>query len=249
MLAAKTIQRYLDQCNKVLKEKSYKSAKSLVIEIVSVFQTDIEGISYNIDAFFPGLEEKDIDYISDLKLLRARLQKEFDALESIDNEETKNAEKIIFISHSTKDKDYVGAIVNLLESIGLHEDEIICSSIPPYCIPLDNNVYNWLVNKFQNSTLHMLFVLSKPYYSSAACLNEMGAAWATKHKWTAMLLPGFEFREISGCIDPMQISIKLDDEDKDTLTHRLNELKDNLTKEFNLRPISSSLWEKNVMNS
>ena len=152
--------------------------------------------------------------------------------------------RVIFLSHSSKDKDYIGAFVNLLESLGLREDDIICSSIPPYCVPLDNNVYDWLLKAFQTCNLHMIFALSKSYYGSAASLNEMGAAWAMKHKWTGILLPGFSFSEISGCIDPAQISIKLDDEDRDTLNFRLGELKDKIVEEFGLRPLSSALWER-----
>ena len=58
------------------------------------------------------------------------------------------------------------------------------------------------------------------------------------------MLPGFGFNEIAGCIDPAQVSIKLDDADKDTLNFRLGELKDNLIAEFGLRTVSSSFWEK-----
>lgn len=150
----------------------------------------------------------------------------------------------LFISHSNKDADYIEAFVNLLEILGLREDEIICSSVPPYCIPLDNKVYDWLVNEFQQSDLHVIYALSDNYYGSCASLNEMGAAWAMKHKWTGILMPGFPFDKIDGCIDRTQISIKLDDRDKRTLNFRLEELKDNLTTEFGLRPMSSAVWQR-----
>ena len=112
--------------------------------------------------------------------------------------------------------------MNLLESLGFREDEIICSSIPPYCVPLDNNVYDWLLNEFQHCDLHMIFALSRTYYSRPVCLNEMGAAWAMKHKWTAILLPGFGFNEIAGCIDPAQVSIKLEKENLYTAESPVN---------------------------
>lgn len=151
---------------------------------------------------------------------------------------------MIFISHSSIDKEYIAAFIELLEGIGLHEDEIVCSSIPPYCIPLDGKVYEWLVDKFQNCELHVFYMLSHNYYSSAASLNKMGAAWAMKQKWSAILLPGFGFGEIAGCIDPTQIGIKLNDSDLQTLKYRVGELKDNLISEFGLRGISHSLWER-----
>lgn len=150
----------------------------------------------------------------------------------------------LFISHSSKDADYVEAFVGLLEILGLRDEEIICSSIPPYCIPLGNKVYEWLVNEFQNSDLHVIYAFSKDYYSSTASLNEMGAAWAMKHKWTGVLLPGFYFNQLDGCIDKTQIAIKLADSDIRTLKYRLGEFKDELTKEFNLRPMSEATWER-----
>lgn len=152
--------------------------------------------------------------------------------------------KMIFISHSSKDVEYISAFVELLEALGLREDEIVCSSIPPYCIPLNGKVYEWLVDKFQNCELHVMYMLSHNYYHSAASLNEMGAAWAMKQKWSAILLPGFGFGEISGCIDPSQIGIKLDDSDVTTLKYRLGELKDMLTAEFGLRSMSPAMWER-----
>lgn len=162
--------------------------------------------------------------------------------EAANMEETEK-KRIIFISHATADRCYVKSFVELLEDLGLNEAEIICSSIPPYCIPLDGKVYEWLVDKFQNCELHVMFMLSENYYKSAACLNEMGAAWALKQKWSGILLPGFDFSDIAGCIDSTQISIKLD-ADKETLNFRLGELRKNLTEEFGLREMTSTVWER-----
>ena len=150
----------------------------------------------------------------------------------------------LFISHSSKDTDYVEAFVGLLELLGLRDEEIICSSIPPYCIPLGNKVYDWLVNEFQHSNLHVVYAFSEDYYASAASLNEMGAAWAMKHKWTGILLPDFQFDQLDGCIDKTQISIKLDDPDIRTLKVRLGWFKDEIIKEFNLRSMSEATWER-----
>ncbi len=101
-----------------------------------------------------------------------------------------------------------------------------------------------LVNEFLQSDLHIVYMLSDDYYCSPVSLNEMGAAWAMKHKWTGILMPGFPFSKIDGCIDRAQISIKLDDTDTRTLNFRLGELKDNLITEFELRPMSSAIWER-----
>jgi hypothetical protein len=155
-----------------------------------------------------------------------------------------NKRRMIFISHSSEDKAYVEAFVELLEDIRVPEDKIVCSSVSPYCIPLGEKVFEWLVDKFQNRELHVIYMLSHNYYKSVVCLNEMGAAWAMKHKWSEVLLPGFGFDDISGCIDKTQIGIKLDDSDIRTLKYRLGELKDDLIKEFGLQELSPSGWER-----
>ena len=43
----------------------------------------------------------------------------------------------IFISHASKDKNYVSSIVKLLEFIGLRQEKLFCTSVPGYGIPLD----------------------------------------------------------------------------------------------------------------
>lgn len=245
MTSSKTIKKYIDKIDEILPGITVENADPLVHEILAVLRSDIQGLAQGLSINSADIFSQ-VDYIHDIKLLRAKLQKEFDAMvENADvNKSTLIREKKLFISHAKKDKDYVGVIITLLESIGFTEDDIICSSIPPYCIPLDNNVYRWLVNRFQNYDLHVIYTLSKTFYSRPACLNEMGATWAMKHKWSAILLPGFNFTDIEGCIDSEQISIKLDDDDKATLNFRLGELKDNLISEFDLRPISAALWER-----
>lgn len=157
-------------------------------------------------------------------------------------------ERKILISHSSYDAKFVERFVELLEVLGLRQEEIICSSVAPYCIPLSNNIYKWLVDKFQNYDLHVIYMLSHNYYESAASLNEMGAAWAMAQDWDALLLPGFNFSEVRGCIDPQKIAIKLDDEDFRTLKFRLDELKNNLVQKFGLRAAEGAFWERHRDN-
>lgn len=62
----------------------------------------------------------------------------------------------IFISHSSKDLTFVQALVDLFEDIGLNEENMFCSSIPGYNIPLDKNIYDYLKEQFQNYNLHVI---------------------------------------------------------------------------------------------
>ena len=152
-------------------------------------------------------------------------------------------EKKVFISHASKDEAIVQKVVELLEDIGLTEVQVVCSSIPGYGIPLGKDIYDWLAQQFREYDLHVLFMLSSNYYNSIACQNEMGAAWVLKSRYDSILLPGFEYCDIKGAVNPNQISIKLDG-NEEILKQHLNELKDKLVAEFELAMPAASRWER-----
>lgn len=56
----------------------------------------------------------------------------------------------------------------------------------------------------------------------------MGAAWVLKQDYDSILLPGFDYRQIAGAVNPNRIALKLDDKDINNLKHRLLELKDKI---------------------
>lgn len=149
----------------------------------------------------------------------------------------------IFISHSSQDKEYVTCLVDFLEDIGLKENQLFCSSVPGYGIPLDEDIYDYLKQQFQEHDLHVILILSDNYYQSVACMNEMGAAWILQSKYTTILLPGFEFKEIKGAINPRKIGLKLDS-DPIEVKEKLGQLKNVLSQEFGLAQISDVRWER-----
>lgn len=147
----------------------------------------------------------------------------------------------MFISHAEKDREIVDSFVELLFCMGMTKDNLFYSSDPELGVPNGENIYDYIKNMFDNE-LYVIFMLSENYYKSIPCLNEMGAVWVKQNKYLAFLLPGFEFQEVKGAIDPRKISIKLDD-DLDVVKARLNNLKDDLEKIFGCS-ISISRWEK-----
>lgn len=149
----------------------------------------------------------------------------------------------VFISHCSKDKDYVLSIVELLEDIGLSQEQLFCSSVPGYGIPLDEDIYDYLKKQFDEHNLHVFFILSDNYYQSVASMNEMGAAWILQTKYTTVLLPNFEFKEIQGAINPRKIGLKLDGEETE-VKEKLGQLKDALVQEFHLSDLPSVRWER-----
>lgn len=149
----------------------------------------------------------------------------------------------VFISHSSLDKEYVTYLVDFLEDIGLNQEQLFCSSVPGYGIPMDNDIYEYLKKQFKSHNLHVIFILSKNYYDSPACMNEMGAAWILQNKYTIILLPGYDFPEIKGAINPRQIGLKLDG-DITEVKEKLGQLKEVLIQEFELSHIPDVRWER-----
>lgn len=149
----------------------------------------------------------------------------------------------LFISHSSKDKEYMIAFAEMLEDIGMPDGSFVCTSVPGHGIPGGAKIFDWLRDQFLACDLHVIFALSHNYYRSAASLNEMGAAWVTKATDTLLLLPGFSFDDVQGCVDPREMGISFNSDDSE-LKHRLNELKDTLMKEHSLPAISQIRWER-----
>jgi hypothetical protein len=145
----------------------------------------------------------------------------------------------IFISHATMDKDYVELIIQLLNDMGVPKDneKIFCSSFEGYGIPLGEKIYDYLKKQF-NQNILVIFVLSRNYYNSVPCLNEMGATWISSRAYHSILLPYFDFKNIAGAIDPTKICFRVNDSEK------LNSLKDMIITNFNLNPVDGSIWER-----
>lgn len=154
---------------------------------------------------------------------------------------TQIKQKLIFISHSTKDSEYVASLVDMLRKIGFTDKDVFCSSYPGYGIPLGKNIYEFLKNCFKDYELFVLFVISKDnYYSSPASLNEMGAAWVQGAKSIPILLPGMSPAKLKGVVGPDSLAICLD---SDNVRYDLNSLKNDLLLFFGKQQINESAWE------
>lgn len=151
---------------------------------------------------------------------------------------------LIFISHSSKNKDQVAKIADLLRSINLSpRRDIFCSSLPGYGIPNGANIFDFLRERFLNYDLHIIFVHSPEYYESPVSLNEMGAAWVLRANATSLLLPSFDFSGMKGVIGSECIAIKLDG-DRSEVKDRLNQLRRELESEFDISDNEDIIWEE-----
>lgn len=148
---------------------------------------------------------------------------------------------MVFISHSSKDKDFVEALVNLLEDIGLNKNTLFCSSVAGYGLELSENIFDTLRALFKNHDLYMIFIHSPRYYQSPVSLNEMGAAWVLRTGFCSFLTTDMDFTDLKGVINGSTIGIKVDADDA---TFQLNDLYKKVQDMFNLTPLDSNLWER-----
>lgn len=149
---------------------------------------------------------------------------------------------MIFISHSTRDSEYVSLIVELLRKIGFDEESLFCSSYPGYGIPLGKNIYAFLKECFTDYELFVLFAISKDnYYASPASLNEMGAAWVQGTKSVPILLPGMRPSDLRGVVGSDSLALVLDADDA---KYGLTSLKNELLLFFGRQQINENAWER-----
>jgi hypothetical protein len=163
-------------------------------------------------------------------------------VESNKDVNTNEKKKKILISHNGEDKEYCEIIVDFLEKIGLTEKEVICTCISGYGVGLNNNIYEWLSEQFNND-LYVIFMLSDNYYNSAPCLNEMGAAWVMQKHYTSIILPGFNVNKIQGAVDPRKMAFILDNDDEE-IRQKLVEMRDILVQEFQLERPTEAKWNR-----
>ena len=126
--------------------------------------------------------------------------------------------------------------------MGFNQDKVFCSTIPGYGIGLSKDIYDTLLNLFNEHNLYVIFVHSPNYYNSAVGLNEMGAAWVLKSNFCSFLLPGFDYSDMKGVVDSSKIAIKIDG-DRRTVQNLINELYNELTEFFSSDRDTSIVWE------
>lgn len=125
----------------------------------------------------------------------------------------------IFISHSSKDREYGQALAGLLRKIGL-DGHVFFSSDADTGIPVNKDIFQYLKEQIRGDA-YMLFLLSENFYDSIACLNEMGAAWGGKNTCALLVVPGFSignYRVLQGAVGPWQLAVEMTDR------HRMRQL-------------------------
>ena len=110
--------------------------------------------------------------------------------------------KRVFISHSSKDKQYVTDFVNhiLCLGIGLSLDDIFCTSIEDMTMRNGENIRMHIQENIRSAEYSFLLI-SNNYKASEVCVNEMGAVWAYEANVRLFLLPNTDFTSIGWLCD------------------------------------------------
>lgn len=200
--------------------------------IIFIYQnTDVISASKYAKDMTKELIQKAISFVEELK------QQE--------NEQAVNVEAkqpLLFISHASADEEIVAGLVEMLRTIGFNNKNLFCSSVPGYDIPEGEDIYDFLCGKLIGYDLFVIFVLSEAYYNSAACLNEMGAAWVLKANYSTIILPGFQIPDIKGAVNPRKMAVVI--EDLKRVKGKLTQLKDRLIEFFDLPETEDDIiWE------
>lgn len=144
--------------------------------------------------------------------------------------------KKLFISHSSKDKDVVKPILDLIGDIGVRDDQIFYSSHPAHGVGLGENIFERL-KKELGGEVFALFMLSENFFKSPICLCEMGAVWIKSNRQIPILIPPFNFDDVQGVFSD-SLGFKINDKDQ------LNSFKQEIEKYFSLTPIHITKWEE-----
>lgn len=143
----------------------------------------------------------------------------------------------VFVSHAAKDKALVEEVMELLDGgVRLHPEDVFCTSLPGMGIPNGEDFVDHIRSKVVNPDL-VIFILTPEFLKSAFCHNEVGASWALKLRIYLLLVPPCGYADLKGVLAGKQAA-KLDDKEA------LNDMRDELTKILDLKPLGTSAWER-----
>ena len=130
-------------------------------------------------------------------------------------------EKKIFISHSSLDTEIGEKFVDALLEIGIPKEMIFYSSKYHTGVEVGLDFQKVIMTQIKSGEI-VIFLLTKNFYNSAACLNEMGAAWILEKEIMPILLGNLKPSDMRGFIDSHYIAITPKSGEEYKLLSKLN---------------------------
>jgi hypothetical protein len=112
-------------------------------------------------------------------------------------QDSKNPEILVFISHSSKDVDLALTVIELLKAgLGLLANQIRCSSVDGYRLPVGAHTETQLREEVNLAPV-VIGLITPSSLASAFVMFELGARWGANN-FLAPLLAGVKTSELSG---------------------------------------------------
>lgn len=147
-------------------------------------------------------------------------------------------EKLIFISHSGKDKSIIDDFIDLIlhGALSVSIDKIFCTSTDGTKIKSGDDWRNSILKALTTAKINFL-IITPNYKESEVCMNEMGAAWVTNAKVIPLIVEPINYKTVGVIQEPIQIE-KLTDEKS------LDRIKDIVQEELSIpnELIKSDRW-------
>ena len=125
--------------------------------------------------------------------------------------DTINKEPLVFISHAGNDKEIIDIFIDLIlkNTIGLKDENIICTSFEKNTVSIGNDIPLYIKEKIANSTV-VISAVSKSYKESEVCMNEVGAAWALNKEPLQIVLPDADFDDLGWLLETRKAAQMID---------------------------------------
>jgi hypothetical protein len=145
------------------------------------------------------LKKTFVDKTQTMKILSNKLNSEEQNTVKDENFQFLRAAKLaqstkkILISHDSENAPYGFFILRIFELLGIDlTSTFIFTSFVPTAAPHGKDVYDYLKDSFRED-LYIIFMFSRHFYDSDACIAEAGAAWATDRDYSNIVIDiGFD---------------------------------------------------------
>ncbi|MBN7816799.1 toll/interleukin-1 receptor domain-containing protein [Algoriphagus pacificus] len=205
-----------------------KRFKDIKFERNPTYAEYLAGVKFEKEVFNKGIE----DAIILFQAVRGSIEEFGDYSK---NEVAEKGMNKIFISHSSRDIEYVEEVVEMLKVIGLSRNQIFCSSFEGYGVELGEDFLERIKSEINSNSI-VLFVITPNYFESQISMCEMGAAWVLSKIGIPILIPPLGFDDLRAVI-PTIHGLKINDSKK------WNSLKYLIQKEFGGIKHDDHTWE------
>ena len=145
---------------------------------------------------------------------------------------------LVFISHSSKDAELALALIDILRAgLGLRADQIRCSSVDGYRLPVGVNTESQLRDEV-NAAKTVIGLITPNSLDSYYVMFELGARWGTR-LFLAPLLAGVKASELSGPLGLLNALLA----NNETQLHQLLE---NISKQLGLPLQGASSYVRHI---